>query len=165
MGHSGEEQRPGPLVEPVPGRLSCPASRHELKDRPGTQMEPGTEKQGWCCLLPVALLGCSLTDTYEEMGGRGTSSEPRWRRGGQLLGTSSPQPQPQPGRPDPGGPRGRYGLGDTPSLKTCTQSTSCHLSNIPQNSLQLTLPPAPYHLDSTQQLGQFLFVFLVLLCS
>ena len=54
----------------------------ELKDRPGTQMEPGTEKQGWCCLLPVALLGCSLTDTYEEMGGRGTSSEPRWRQEG-----------------------------------------------------------------------------------
>lgn len=45
-------------------------------------MEPGTEKQGWCCLLPVALLGCSLTDTYEEMGGRGTSSEPRWRQEG-----------------------------------------------------------------------------------
>ena len=26
--------------------MSCPASRHELRDRPGTQMEPATEKQG-----------------------------------------------------------------------------------------------------------------------
>ena len=50
MGHSGEERRPARCWCRCQGALlSCPAGSHGFRDRSGTQMEPGTEKQGRCC--------------------------------------------------------------------------------------------------------------------